>query len=246
MYHLQAMIATAGRILRQLSHDHRTLALIFVVPCVLLGLLRWLFDQNISLFDTFAPVLLGVFPFIIMFIVTSITTVRERISGTMERLMATPVGKLDFLAGYMIAFGVLAIIQALLASTVLLYFIGIDIQGPDWFLILMALADALLGTALGLFVSAFARSEFQAVQFMPAFVLPQLLICGLFVPLTQMPDLLESIAYCLPLTYAVDALTQIATNTVVTSDAWRDIWLVLGFALSALLLGAVTLRRKGA
>ena len=246
MYHLQAMIATAGRILRQLSHDHRTLALIFVVPCVLLGLLRWLFDQNISLFDTFAPVLLGVFPFIIMFIVTSITTVRERISGTMERLMATPIGKLDLLAGYMIAFGVLAIIQALLASTVLLYFIGIDIQGPDWFLILMALADALLGMALGLFVSAFARSEFQAVQFMPAFVLPQLLICGLFVPLTQMPDLLESIAYCLPLTYAVDALTQVATNTAVTSDAWRDIWLVLGFALSALLLGAVTLRRKGA
>lgn len=246
MYHLRAMIATTGRILRQLSHDPRTLALIFVVPCVLLGLLRWLFDEKTQIFDAFAPVLLGVFPFIIMFIVTSITTVRERISGTMERLMATPIGKLDLLAGYMIAFGILAVVQALLASTVLLYFIGIDIQGPDWFLILMALADALLGTALGLFVSAFARSEFQAVQFMPAFVLPQLLICGLFVPLTQMPDLLESIAYCLPLTYAVDALAQVATNTAVTSDAWRDIWLVLGFALSALLLGAATLRRKSA
>jgi len=244
MYHVQAILATSGRILRQLSHDHRSVALIFVVPCVLLGLLRWLFDENLQAFNTIGPALLGVFPFIIMFIITSITTVRERISGTMERLMTMPIGKLDLLLGYMIAFGILAIVQALLASMVLLYVLDIEVLGPDWFLIVMALADALLGTALGLFVSAFARSEFQAVQFMPAFILPQLLICGLLIPISQMPELLEKIAYLLPVTYAIDALNAVTTHADVTSDSWRDLWVVIGFALAALLLGAVTLRRK--
>ena len=244
MYHLRATVATASRILRQLSHDPRTIALIFVVPCMLLGLLRLLFDENLATFNTIAPALLGVFPFIVMFIVTSITTLRERISGTMERLMALPIGKLDLLLGYMIAFGLLAIVQALLASMVLLYGLGLDIQGPDWFLVLTALSDALLGTALGLFVSAFARSEFQAVQFMPAFILPQVLICGLFMPLEQMPGVLETIAHFLPLTYAIDALNLTVMHTEVSAEAWWDICVIGLFTIGALLLGTVTLRRK--
>lgn len=244
MYHFRATLATAGRILRQLSHDHRTLMLIFVVPCVLLGLLRWLFSDSLSTFNHIAPALLGVFPFIIMFIITSITTLRERTGGTIERLMTTPIAKLDIILGYMLAFGLLAIIQALLASAMLLYVLGLDVAGPNWFLVVMALADALLGTALGLFVSAFAKTEFQAVQFMPAFVLPQVLICGLIVPLAQMPDLLEEIAYFLPLTYAVDALNVVVTQASITADAWRDLIVVAGCIILAVLLGAMTLRRK--
>jgi ABC-2 type transport system permease protein len=218
--------------------------LIFVVPCVLLGLLRWLFSDSLSTFNHIAPALLGVFPFIIMFIITSITTLRERTGGTMERLMTTPIAKLDIILGYMLAFGLLAIIQALLASAMLLYVLGLDVAGPNWFLVVMALADALLGTALGLFVSAFAKTEFQAVQFMPAFVLPQVLICGLIVPLAQMPDLLEEIAYFLPLTYAVDALNVVVTQASITADAWRDLIVVAGCIILAVLLGAMTLRRK--
>ena len=244
MYHVKATCATAGRILRQLSHDHRTVALIFIVPCLLLALLRWMFTDTIDTFNHFAPALLGVFPFVIMFIITSITTLRERVGGTMERLMTTPLGKFDFIVGYMIAFGILAIVQALLASTLLLYVFNLDVAGPDWFLILIALVDALLGTALGLFVSAFAKSEFQAVQFMPAFVLPQFLIGGLFMPLDKMPELLETIAYFLPLTYVIDALTSVVTNTDVTGDMWRDFWVILAFMVGAILLGGLTLRRK--
>ena len=244
MYHLHATLATAGRVLRQLSHDHRTLLLIFIVPCILLALLRWLFDESLMTFNTIAPALLGVFPFIIMFIITSITTLRERTGGTMERLMSMPIAKLDIIAGYMIAFGLLAIIQALLASAMLLYGLGLDVAGPTWFLVVMALVDALLGTALGLFVSAFAKTEFQAVQFMPAFVLPQILICGLIVPLSQMPDLLEKFAYALPLTYAIDALNIVVTKTGLTTNAWRDLIVVAGCIVVAVLLGAMTLRRK--
>lgn len=237
-------LATTRRIFHQLSHDPRTIALIFVVPCLLMALLRWLFSENLATFDRIAPALLGVFPFVIMFIITSITTLRERTGGTMERLMALPIGKLDLVMGYMIAFGVLAVVQALLVSLLILYGFDLSVAGPHWFLIVMALADALLGTALGIFVSAFARTEFQAVQFMPALIIPQTLIGGLFMPLAQMPELLENIAYCLPLTYAIDALNLIVTSTEITGDAWRDLLVVAAFVVGALLLGALTLRRK--
>lgn len=244
MYHIRATFATTGRIMRQLSHDPRTLMLMFIVPCVLLSLMRWLFNDTITTFHHIGPAFLGLFPFIVMFLITSVTTLRERTSGTMERLMTMPIGKLDLIFGYMITFGIVAIVQALIASTLLLYALGIDIAGPNWFMVLMAVSDALLGTALGLFVSAFAQTEFQAVQFMPAFIFPQLLVGGLLVPLAQMPDLLEKIAYFLPLTYALDALTSIAVNTTITSDAWRDFFVVIGFMIVAVLLGGLTLRRK--
>lgn len=244
MSHIRMTVATTGRVLRQLSHDPRTIALIFVVPCVLMSLLRWLFDQNLLVFDRIAPALLGIFPFTIMFIITSITSLRERASGTMERLMALPIGKLDFVIGYMIAFGLLAIGQALIVSLLILYGFDLNIAGPHWFLIVMALVDALLGTALGIFISAFARTEFQAVQFMPALILPQVLIGGLLMPLEQMPSVLQHIAYYLPLTYAIDALNIVATNTTLTNEAWRDLVVVVAFVIGALVFGALTLRRK--
>jgi len=244
MYHTRATLATTRRIFGQLSHDPRTIALIFVVPCVLMALFRWLFSDNLTVFDRVAPALLGVFPFVIMFIITSITTLRERTGGTMERLMALPIGKFDLVIGYMIAFGLLAVVQALLASALILYGFNLDVSGPHWFLVVMALTDAILGTALGLFVSAFASTEFQAVQFMPAFVLPQVLIGGIFIPLSQMPDALESIAYYLPLTYAIDALNEVVNHSDVTDNAWRDILVVASFVVAALLLAALTLRRR--
>lgn len=244
MYHARATFATTGRIMRQLAHDPRTLVMLFVVPCLLLSLLRWLFDGSIEVFDRVGPAFLGLFPFIIMFLITSVTTLRERTTGTLERLMTTPIGKLDLVLGYMITFGLIAIVQAVLASTLLLYVLDVNVAGPDWFIIVMAVADALLGTALGLFISAFAKTEFQAVQFMPAFIFPQLLIGGLLVPLAQMPDLLEKIAYFLPLTYALDALNSVVYNVKLTSEAWRDFWVVIAFMVVAVLLGGLTLRRK--
>jgi len=244
MYHAKVTSATAGRIFRQLSHDKRTIALIFVVPSVLIALLRWLFSDNLMLFNSIAPALLGVFPFVIMFIITSITTLRERTSGTMERLMATPIAKIDLLLGYMIAFSVLAAMQALIASALLLYAFDLNIAGHDGLLVGIAIIDAMLGTALGLFVSAFARTEFQAVQFMPAFVLPQFLIGGLLVPLSKMPDLLEKIAYALPLTYAIDALNRTTTEVSISGEMIRDIAVVLIWIVVAIVLGALTLKRK--
>ena len=198
-------LATAARVLAQLRHDRRTLALLVLVPCVLVGLLAWVF-QGTPAFDRLGGPLLGVFPFVVMFLVTSIATLRERSSGTLERLLTMPLGKVDFLLGYAIAFGLLAAVQSTLAVAVSVGLLGLDVVGPVWLLGVVAVADAVLGTALGLLVSAFATTEFQAVQFMPAFVLPQVLLCGLFVPRTAMPGVLEAVSDVLPMSYAVDAM----------------------------------------
>lgn len=246
MYHFRATLATSQRILRQLSHDHRSLALIFAVPVVLMSLLWWLFSNNEHMFDSIAPALLGVFPFVIMFLITSITTLRERNSGTMERVLVTPVAKLDIIMGYALAFGSLAIVQSLIATTVAIFVLSMSVAGPQWFVVLVALLDALLGVALGLLVSAFARTEFQAIQFMPALIFPQFLVCGLLLPLDKMPDLLEKIAYSLPLTYAVDALNRVSRDASLGSQAWRDVFFISLFIIAALVLGSLTLRRKEA
>jgi ABC-2 type transport system permease protein len=171
--------ATAVRVLAQLRHDPRTIAMIVLVPAVLLVVLRYLFNSQRE-FNHIAPMLLGLFPFVIMFLVTSVSTLRERRSGTLERLMTMPAGRLDFLIGYGIAFGAVALVQVSVVASVTLTWLGLSITGSIWALVLVTVLSALLGTTLGLFVSAFARSEFQAVQFMPVFVLPQALVCGLF------------------------------------------------------------------
>jgi len=244
MYHLRATSATAGRILQQLLNDKRTIALMFLAPTVLMSLLAWVFSNNDRMFNSIAPALLGVFPFVIMFLITSITTLRERTGGTLERLMTMRISKADIIVGYALAFGIFGIVQSIITSSVAIYWLGMDVAGPQWFVIVVAIADTLLGVALGLLASAFARTEFQAVQFMPAFIFPQLIVCGLFVPLAQLPDALNTAAYWLPLTYAVDALNGVVTNVDITGDMWRDIWVVCCFIIAALALASLTLRRR--
>ena len=236
--------ATSGRVLRQLSHDHRTIALLFVVPVVLLGLLDWIYSSTPQIFDAIGPSLLGIFPFVMMFLTTSIATLRERSTGTLERLLAMPIGKLDIILGYAISFGLLAMLQAIIASLFATRVYGLDVAGPEWFLIVVAVGNAVLGAMLGLLASAFARTEFQAAQFMPAFILPQLLLCGLLVPVDKLPRALEVIANVMPLTYAVDAMQHVTRETGMSGELYKDLAVVLGFALVALLLGAATLRRK--
>jgi ABC-2 type transport system permease protein len=238
-------IATARRVLQQVRADHRTLGLLIVVPCVLMGLLAWIFDGTL-VFDRIGAPLLGVFPFVVMFLVTSVTTLRERSSGTLERLLSTPLGKGDFLGGYALAFGVLAIVQALAATAFAIWVCGLDVAGPRWLLVVVAVVDAVLGTATGLFVSAFAQTEFQAVQFMPAFVLPQFLLCGLLVPRDALPRALELVSDVLPLSYAVDAMRTLTTQETAVAEVLREVGIVAAFAVAAIALGSLTLRRRTA
>lgn len=238
-------LATTRRILAQLRHDHRTLALLIGVPALLMILLRYVFDQPM-LFDRVGPMLLGLFPFTVMFVVTSVATLRERTSGTLERLMTMPLGKLDLLLGYALAFGLVALVQVGVVLLISLTWLGLDLSGSLGSLVLVALLDALLGMSLGLFASAFARTEFQAVQFMPAFVLPQLLLCGLIMPREEMASWLRVISDVLPLSYAVEGMREISSTPEFSATLALDIVVIAAFTVVSLLLGAVTLRRRTA
>src|SRR3954447_16034738 len=239
---LRITFATTGRILRQLRHDRRTVALLIVVPAVLLALLYFMYDGSPATFDRVALTMLGIFPFVIMFLVTSIAMLRERTSGTLERLLTTPLGKLDLLFGYGLAFGLAAAVQGAVATGVAYWLLGLDTTGNAGLVVLIAVVDAVLGVALGLLCSAFARTEFQAVQFLPVVVVPQLLLCGLFVPRDEMAGWLEAISNVLPLSYAVEALAQVGAHAQATATMWRDLTVVLCVTVGALILAAATLR----
>lgn len=244
------LTATAGRILRQLRHDRRTVALLIVVPTVLLALVYFMYvDQPTprgqpTVFDRVALIMLGFFPFIIMFLVTSIAMLRERTTGTLERLLTTPLAKLDLLFGYGIAFGLAGVVQATVASAVAYWVFDLTTAGSIGLVIMIAAINAVLAVALGLFCSAFARTEFQAVQFMPVVVAPQLLLCGLFVPRGEMAGWLQAVSDVLPLSYAVEALQEVGAHADPTATMWRDVAIVAAAAVAALVLAAATLRRR--
>jgi len=237
-------MSTSGRIVRQLRHDRRTVALLIAVPSLLLALLYFMYEDSARTFDRVALIMLGIFPFVIMFLVTSIAMLRERTSGTLERLLTTPLGKVDLLFGYGIAFSVAAAVQGAVATGVAYWLLGLDTAGSAGLVLLIAVVDAVLGVALGLLCSAFARTEFQAVQFLPVVVVPQLLLCGLFVPRGQMVGWLQATADAMPLSYAVEALTEVGAHPVATAAMWRDVMVVTGAAIVALILAAATLRRR--
>jgi ABC-2 type transport system permease protein len=235
--------ATALRVFAQLRRDPRTIALLMLVPVVLITLLKYMFVDSPAVFDRLGAPLLGLFPFITMFLITSITMLRERTTGTLERLMAMPLAKLDVLLGYGIAFAAVAAAQATLVSVVAFGLLDLHSTGPRWLVVLLAVSNAILGMALGLFLSAFARTEFQAVQFMPAVVLPQILLCGLIVPRDEMARPLETVSAILPLTYAYDALQRVSDD-LLDARLVLDVAIVLAATLLALALGAATLRRQ--
>jgi ABC-2 type transport system permease protein len=235
--------AVAARVLTQLRRDPRTVGLMLGVPSFLIILLHELFAGRELVFQHVGGPLLGLFPFVSMFVVTSITMLRERTSGTLERLMTLPLAKLDLLVGYGLAFAFMAALQASLVSAIAFALLDLHSVGPVWVVVVLAIGNAILGMALGLFASAFASTEFQAVQFMPAFVLPQLLLCGLFVPRAEMADWLRVLSALLPLTYAYDALAHAIRGTFDARFA-VDVCVTVGATLLALLLGALTLRRR--
>jgi ABC-2 type transport system permease protein len=240
--------AVVARVLRQLRGDHRTVALIFAVPPLLLWLIDAIFTNRPGVFDRVGPLVMGLFPFTLLFVVTSIAVLRERVQGTLDRLMASPLGRGDLLFGYAIAFSLVALVQGAVNLFVGLVLLDLPSAGPLWLTIVVVLGQALLGIALGLFLSAFARNEFQAVQFLPAVVLPQVFLAGLLVPVADLPPALEVAARFMPLTYAFEGLDRIMIQGYGLDDGrvLLDLAVILGGAVLCLVAGALTLRRTDA
>ena len=236
-------LATTRRVLSQIRHDPRTIVLLLLVPSLLIGLVAWIFSDT-TVFDTVGPAMIALFPFIVMFLVTSITTLRERRTGTLERLLSMPLGKGDLILGYTLAFGLLAVLQSSIAVLFAVTVCGLQIDGSVGLLVAVAVADAVLGTTLGLLASAFARTEFQVVQFMPVIVFPQILLGGIFLPRDQLPDVLQTISDWLPLSHAIDALNAIATGSGDDAYVLGELLIILAWIVGAVVLGSITLRRR--
>lgn len=240
---ISCTLATMIRVMEQLRRDRRTLALVFVVAPALVALFKFIYNDQPQTFARIGAPMIGLWPLILMFLITSIAMLRERTNGTLERLMSLPIGKLDILLGYALAFAVLATLQGTISGLVGFLLLDVQSEGPAWGVVLLAIANALLGMALGLFFSAFAKTEFQAVQFMPAMLTPQILVSGLLIPREMMPRALEMASNVLPVTYAYDALTRVTANDT-SAQFWYDIAVVVGAIVLALVLGAATLRRR--
>ena len=234
--------ATAGRVLRQLRHDPRTVALLLGVPALLLTIFRFVYDHKRAAFEEAGPALMVLFPLITMFLVSSVALLRERTTGTLERLMTTPLSRLALLLGYALALTLLALLQAGIVTALSLGPLGLTLAGSTALVVALAAAVALLGLGLGLLASAFARTEFQVVQFFPAAILPQLLLCGLLVARAEMGAVLRAISDVLPMSYAVDGIHHLSAGN--DGAAAGDLGIVLAFALGATVLGALTLSRR--
>lgn len=240
---MKRTLATARRVLQQLSHDRRSLVMIVVLPSLLITLFRYIFDSDPEVFARVGPQMLGLFPFIVMFLVTSITMVRERTSGTLERLMTTPLGRGELISGYALAFGLAAIVQSSVSTAVAVWLLDLSIYQP-WTLLLFAVLDSVLGTAIGLLTSAFAVTEFQAVQFMQVVVMPQILLSGLIAPRDSLPGVLGLISDVLPLSYATDAFTEMANVSMFSRDLVKDLIILVVSIEVAVVLASTTLRRR--
>jgi len=247
---LRAYTASTTRILRQLAADRRSIAMILLVPVLIITLMYFMF-QNVptrpgapSGFNTACLILLGLFPLFVMFVITAITMQRERASGTLERILTTPLRRLDLLAAYGSAFSIAAAVQATVACTVAFWLLGFTTAGDPVWVFVIAIVNAVLGVGLGLLCSAFARTEFQAVQFIPLVMVPQLLLAGIIVPRAAMPEWLRWISDVMPASYALEALQQVGAHAELTNTAVRDIVVVIGCAIVALALAAATLRRR--
>ena len=232
----------AGRVMRQLTRDHRTMVLIFIVPLVVMALIGLSFPQA-GVLDYIAPALLATLALFFGFLLTGISFLRERSQGTLERLMASPLSRLDIVVGYLCGFFIFALTQTLIILLFTIYVLDVNYSGDLWQIFIFQVVVIIGAVNLGIFISTFARNEFQMVQFIPLIILPQVFLCGVIWPVEQMPNYLQWLSAALPLTYAVDGLRNIMLNGQNLMDVGFELGILVGFTIIISIIAAVTLRR---
>jgi len=235
----------ATRIIHQLIRDRRTMALILIVPLVVMTLIGLSFPES-SVLDYIAPALLATLALFFSFLLTGISFLRERSQGTMERLMASPVSRLDIVVGYLFGFFIFALTQTLIVLLFTIYVLDVHYYGDLWQIFVFQIVVITGAVNLGIFISTFARNEFQMVQFIPLIILPQIFLCGVIWPVEQMPNYLQWLSAILPLTYAVDGLRDIMLAGKSLLDVGFELAVLVGFAVIISIVAAITIRRGAA
>ena len=235
----------AGRVIRQLMRDRRTMALIIIVPIVVMTLIGLSFPEE-GVLDYIAPALLATLALLFSFLLTGISFLRERSQGTMERLMASPLSRLDIVVGYLFGFFIFALTQTLIIVLFTVYVLDVNYYGDLWQIFVFQIVVITGAVTLGIFISTFARNEFQMVQFIPLIIVPQVFLCGVIWPIKQMPDYLQWLSTILPLTYAVDGLREIMLFGKNLIDVSFELAVLVSFAAITSILAAITLRRGAA
>jgi ABC-2 type transport system permease protein len=233
----------AQRVILQVVRDRRTIALIIVAPLVIASIAGFSIPDKSSL-DVFSPAILATLILFFGFLITGISFLRERTQGTLERLLASPISKMDVVAGYLLGLLGFALLQTLIMFFYMVYVLDISYRGDLWQILVFQALMGINAVCLGTFFSAFARNEFQMIQFIPLVIIPQVFVSGLFIPVDQLPVVLEWVSKFLPLTYGVEGIRAMMLQGQSLLDIGKDIWILVAYAAGLLILASLTLRQK--
>jgi ABC-2 type transport system permease protein len=233
----------ARRVMLQVIRDRRTIALILVVPLVIATIAGFSITDKSSL-DIASPGILATLILFFGFLITGISFLRERTQGTLERLLASPVSKMDIVTGYLLGLLLFALIQTLIMFFYMVYVLDITYRGALWQILIFQVLIGINAVCLGTFFSAFARNEFQMIQFIPLIIVPQVFVSGLFIPTNQLPVVLEWISKFLPLTYGVEGIKALMLQGQGLLDIGKDIGILAAYAVVLLILAGLTLKQK--
>lgn len=241
-----SLLRSAGialRIVHTMRRDYRTLALLTVAPVVVMSLVGFSFAKKPQTLDFAAPAIISIFALTFAFILTGVSFLRERVSGTLERLLATPVGGADLLVGYLLGFLGFALLQATVVLVFTVYVLDVTYRSSFWEVFLFLTVLTVTGVSLGIFVSIFSRNEFQIMQFQPVFFAPQIFLSGVFLPVEEMPGYLRAISALMPLRYAIDGLRALMLQGAGVVDVTKELMILVAIAAGALALASTTVRR---
>ena len=240
--------AVGGRVVMQIVRDRRSLALIIVAPSIMMGLVGLAIPDGMLMngkpaLDVLTPALIATFAMLLSFVLTGVSFLRERTHGTMERLLASPIRKHEIVLGYLMGFILFGIVQAAVVSIFAFNVLGANHTGALWEIAIVEIIVVVAGVNLGILASAFARNEFQVVQFIPLIITPQLILSGIFFRVEDMPGYLETIAHALPLMYAIRALRGVMLEGTGLSGQGFEIGVVSAFAVAFSILASLAFRK---
>jgi ABC-2 type transport system permease protein len=198
-------------------------------------------SEHTSFFDVLSPILVGFFVFFFVFLISGIGLLRERMTGTLERLLSTPIRRWEIVVGYLIGYGLFAIIQTIIVVVYAVNVLDMVLVGSIWHVLVTNVLIALVALSLGILLSSFAASEFQMIQFIPLVIVPQVFFTGI-IPIAGMPEWLQIFSKVMPISYGADALKSIMYKGTGLSEILTDLLVLIGFATVFIALNIVTLK----